>query len=164
MVRPVGTVVLMCGLPGSGKSTYARELERRHGYARLSIDEVAWQRLEGQDAGVVLSEAGFDRLKEVIRAEQRIELVALMRAGRDVVVDYSFWSRAAREDYKALVESHGCRWELVYLPVAHAELLRRLRIRNAESAPNSVTVSPELFARYAAHFEVPRGEGERAVG
>ncbi|WP_268904203.1 AAA family ATPase [Candidatus Frankia alpina] len=29
----------MCGLPGSGKSTYARALERR-GYTRLSIEEI----------------------------------------------------------------------------------------------------------------------------
>lgn len=36
-----GLVVMMCGLPGSGKSTYARALERR-GYARLSIDEIVW--------------------------------------------------------------------------------------------------------------------------
>ncbi|WP_407991977.1 AAA family ATPase [Kitasatospora sp. CMC57] len=38
-----GLVVMMCGLPGSGKSTYARALEGR-GYTRLSIDEVVWSR------------------------------------------------------------------------------------------------------------------------
>ena len=43
-----GLVVMMCGLPGSGKSTYARVLERR-GYTRLSIDEVVWARI-GRDA------------------------------------------------------------------------------------------------------------------
>ncbi|EIV96619.1 AAA family ATPase [Frankia sp. QA3] len=43
-----GLVVMMCGLSGSGKSTYARALERR-GYTRLSIDELVWEWI-GHDA------------------------------------------------------------------------------------------------------------------
>ncbi|RGD55838.1 hypothetical protein DR950_40185 [Kitasatospora xanthocidica] len=43
----------MCGLPGAGKTTYAMGLVRR-GYARLSIDEVVWERLGRCDAGLVL--------------------------------------------------------------------------------------------------------------
>ncbi|MEV7213271.1 AAA family ATPase [Kitasatospora cineracea] len=53
----------MCGLPGSGKSTYAQALERR-GYTRLSIDEVVWART-GRD-GADLDPAG--------RREQRHRL------------------------------------------------------------------------------------------
>ncbi|GAA4977611.1 hypothetical protein GCM10023205_51530 [Yinghuangia aomiensis] len=152
----------MCGLPASGKTTYALELERR-GYVRLSIDEVVWRRIGGRDPGVVLAPEEFDALKDEVRAEQRVELVELLRAGRDVVVDYSFWSRAARDDYKALVESRGARWELVYLPVDHATLRRRLAVRNRENGANAVTVDDSLFDRYATGFEVPDGEGESVI-
>jgi predicted kinase len=155
-------VVLMCGLPGAGKTTYALELVRQ-GYARLSIDEVVWQRIGGQDAGVALEPARYDGLKEQVRLEQRSELVELMRAGRNTVVDYSFWSRAARDDYKALVESHGCRWELVHLKADRAVLERRLAVRNGESGANAVTVDRELLGRYLAHFEEPHGEGESVL-
>ncbi|MGW3045535.1 AAA family ATPase [Kitasatospora sp. NPDC001159] len=86
MAERLSTVVLMCGLPGAGKTTYAKELERR-GYVRLSIDEVVWQRIGQRDAGRVLEPAAFDRLKDQIRDEQRLELVELMTTGRDVVVD-----------------------------------------------------------------------------
>ncbi len=158
----MGTVVLMCGLPGAGKTTYAMELVRR-GYARISIDEVVWQRLGQRDAGLVLEEAEFDRLKEEVRREQRQELVELMLAGRDVVVDYSFWSRAARDDYKALVERHGCRWELVHLTADRTTLERRLRARSAMAGANCVTVDEQLFLRYLTGFEVPEGEGEQVV-
>ncbi|MEU8789252.1 ATP-binding protein [Streptomyces sp. NPDC048643] len=162
MTRDASTVVLMCGLPGSGKTTYAGELARR-GHVRLSIDEAVWQRLGRRDAGLVLEAEAFARLKEEVRAEQRIELVELMTAGRDVVVDYSFWSRAARDDYKALVEAHGCRWELVHLKADRATLERRLALRNAEQGANSVTVDAELLHHYLAIFEEPAGEGERVV-
>lgn len=152
----------MCGLPGAGKTTYAMELVRR-GYVRLSIDEVVWERLGQRDAGLVLEQEAFDRLKEDVRREQRRELVGLMLTGRDVVVDYSFWSRAARDDYKALIESHGCRWELVHLKADRTTLERRLEVRNGEEGANSVTVDGRLFDRYLATFEEPNGEGERVV-
>lgn len=150
----------MCGLPGAGKTTYAMKLVRR-GYVRLSIDEVVWQRLGQRDAGLVLDAEAFDRLKEEVRRAQRKELVELMLAGRDVVVDYSFWSRAARDDYKTLIESHGCRWELVHLKSDRTTLRRRLQLRNSEEGANSVTVDEALFSRYVADFEEPNGEGEQ---
>ncbi|MFC1416191.1 AAA family ATPase [Streptacidiphilus cavernicola] len=162
VTRQRGTVVLMCGLPGAGKTTYARGLVRR-GYARLSIDEAVWERLGRRDAGLVLEPEAYDRLKDEVRREQRQELVALMRAGRDVVVDYSFWSRAHRDDYKALVESHGCRWELVHLKADRATLERRVKARNDEDGANSVTVEEQLLNRYLAAFEEPSGEGEQVV-
>ncbi|WP_329528319.1 AAA family ATPase [Streptomyces sp. NBC_01462] len=160
MTQRLSTVVLMCGLPGAGKTTYAMELVRR-GYVRLSIDEVVWQRLGQRDAGLVLEAEAFDQLKEEVRREQRQELVELMLAGRDVVVDYSFWSRAARDKYKALIESRGCRWELVHLKVDRTTLERRLEVRNGKEGANSVTVDETLFNRYLANFEEPSGEGER---
>ena len=152
----------MCGLPGAGKATYAMGLVRR-GFARLSIDEVVWQRLGQRDAGLVLGAEAFDQLKEEVRRQQRQELVELMLAGRDVVVDYSFWSRAARDDYKALIESHGCRWELVHLKADRTTLERRLEVRNSEEGANSGTVDETLFSRYLANFEEPNGEGEQVV-
>jgi predicted kinase len=136
------------------------ELVRR-GHVRLSIDEAVWRRLGHRDAGLVLEAAAFDQLKEVVRGEQRQQLVELMLAGRDAVVDYSFWSRAARDDYKALVESHGCRWELVHLKADRTTLEHRLKLRNREEGANSVTVDQELFDRYLTRFEEPRGEGEQ---
>ncbi|MFJ8197042.1 AAA family ATPase [Streptomyces sp. NPDC096152] len=162
MTQQLSTVVLMCGLPGAGKTTYAMELVRR-GYVRLSIDEVVWQRLGQRDAGLVLEAEAFDQLKEEVRREQRQQLVELMLAGRDVVVDYSFWSRAARDDYKVLIENHGCRWELVHLKADRTTLEHRLEVRNGEEGANSVTVDKTLFSRYLANFEEPNGEGEQVV-
>ncbi|MFC5664964.1 AAA family ATPase [Kitasatospora misakiensis] len=155
-----GLVVMMCGLPGSGKSTYAQVLERR-GYTRLSIDEVVWARI-GHDAAD-LDPAEYERLKSAVERELWEELVRLMEAKVPVVIDYSFWSRAARDRYKAAIESHGCRWELIRLKADLETLRRRLATRNQRNGANSVTVSDELLERYFANFEEPAGEGERVI-
>jgi len=153
-------VVMMCGIAGSGKTTYAQELERR-GYIRLSIDEAVWARL-GRDGGELDPKEYEDHQA---RAEDALwqELVRLMRAGRSVVLDYSFWRRETRDRYKSLIESHGYRWELVYLKAHPETLRRRLAARNALSGPNSVTVSEDLLRSYLAGFEEPVGEGERVI-
>ena len=153
-------MVLMCGLPGSGKTGYARGLEQQ-GYTRLSIDEVIWQRI-GHDAAE-LDPAEYDLLRAEAEAQLWLQLIALLRDRWPVVVDYSFASRANRDRYRALAVEHGCRCDLVYLKAELSTLRGRLAVRNEVVGPNSVTVSAELLDRYAAGFEQPFGEGERVV-
>ncbi|WP_042399241.1 AAA family ATPase [Streptacidiphilus carbonis] len=160
LVAEPGLTVLMCGIAGSGKSTYARALERR-GFVRLSIDETVWRRL-GHDPAE-LAPAEYEQLKADVEAELRQELVRLLDARKPVVIDYSFWSRATRDRYKELIESRGCRWELVHLKADPDTLRRRLALRNEQSGANSVTVSTELLEQYLAGFEEPSGEGEHVV-
>lgn len=38
----ISNVIMMCGVCGSGKTTYAKQKEE-DGYARLSIDEELWK-------------------------------------------------------------------------------------------------------------------------
>ena len=89
-------LVLTCGVAGSGKSTYARSLADQ-GWLRLSIDVEAHRR-------------GFTEhplptaVTDAIVAEQREQLVAALRDGADVVVDYSSLTKAsAHRSISALV-------------------------------------------------------------
>ncbi|MFC5999137.1 AAA family ATPase [Quadrisphaera sp. GCM10027208] len=79
-------VVLMCGPAGSGKSTYARRLEAE-GMVRLSIDSELWRR--GHPKPLPSTEVHNE-----IETQLRQRLLELVTAGRDVVLDFSFWSRA----------------------------------------------------------------------
>ncbi|AEH07918.1 MULTISPECIES: AAA family ATPase [Protofrankia] len=155
-----GLVVMMCGLPGSGKSTYARALERR-GYTRLSIDEVVWE-WTGRDGGE-LDPAEYEHLKSAAEWQLWDELIRLMEMKAPGVIDYSFWNRATRDRYKAAIESHGCRWELIRLKADLETLRRRLALRGRARGANSVTVPDELLERYFAAFQEPVAEGERVI-
>ena len=89
-------VIFMCGPSGSGKTTYARRLERE-GMVRLSFDVEMWRR--GITAVPLPPE-----VRAEIETELRARLLELVAAGRDVVLDFSFWSRRMREDYRERVE------------------------------------------------------------
>jgi predicted kinase len=151
---------MLCGLAGAGKTTCALRLAAR-GYLRLSVDEIIWRRL-GHDF-MLLEPAERDHHQATAEQELQEELIRLVRAKKAVVLDKSFWNRAARDRYKALIEKHGGTWRLIYLKADPATLRRRLAIRNAQRGPNNVTVSAELLDRYLAGFEEPRGEGEHII-
>lgn len=136
----------MCGPAGAGKSTMARQLERE-GMIRLSFDEVAWD----QGRRSMPLDAETQRTIEVFLQDR---LVTLVKAGKDVVLDFSFWSRKMRTDYRALLRSWGVEPETIYLATPRSVALARLRSRRT-SHPNDFYLSEEVAAEYFDKFEVP---------
>jgi predicted kinase len=139
-------VVFMCGPAGAGKSTYARQLENA-GMTRLSFDEQAWM------LGLRSMPLPTETQREIEEALQD-RLVALVEAGEDIVLDFSFWSLQMREEYRRLLRPLGIEAETVYVATPREVVLARLRDRAARH-PNDFTLSEELAARYFDFFEVP---------
>jgi predicted kinase len=151
----MGRVIFMCGPAGSGKSAVARQYERQ-GMTRLSFDQEAWQR--GITAMPLPPEVHRD-IERVLRAR----LADLVRAGSDVVLDFSFWSRAMREEYRELLRPLGVVPETVYLATDRATVLRRIGARAAGDG-DDFKISSELAAAYFDHFEIPtEAEGPLTV-
>jgi len=142
----VSRVIFMCGPAGSGKSTYARRLEAE-GIVRLSFDTVMWER------GITAVPLPRDAHDE-IEAGLRIRLLELVAAGRDVVLDFSFWSRRMRDDYRRLLAPSGVVPETVYLATDRGTVLARVRARRGDHA-DAFQLSEETAAEYFDHFEAP---------
>lgn len=142
-------VVLMCGPAGSGKSTYARRLEAQ-GMVRLSIDHELWTR--GHPMPLPSTEVHNE-----IEAQLRQRLLELVAAGRDVVVDFSFWSRRMRDDYRRLLAPTGVVPETVYIVTDRETVLERVRARRG-THPDDVVLPPEVAAGYVDHFEPPTAD------
>ncbi len=87
----------------------------------------------------------------------RARLVELVRAGTDVVVDFSFWSRAMREEYRGLLRPLGVVPETVYLATDRATVLRRIAARAAGDG-DDFAISAELAGFYFDHFEPPTAD------
>lgn len=60
-----------------------------------------------------------------IEAQLRQRLLELVAAGRDVVVDFSFWSRRMRDDYRRLLAPTGVVPETVFIVTDRETVLGR---------------------------------------
>lgn len=136
----------MCGPAGAGKSTVARQLERE-GMVRISFDEAAW------DKGLRTMPLDAET-QRAIEAALQDRLVAEVKAGADIVLDFSFWSRRMREDYRNLLKPLGVEPETIYLATPRAVALARIRALRAEHA-DDFCLSEEMAAQYFDQFEVP---------
>src|SRR4030042_6333310 len=101
-VRNMATLHLIVGLPVSGKTTLARRLEREYSALRLTPDE--WHvRLFGQDAREPEHDARHSLLEAMLWniASRALEL------GTNVILDFGFWAREEREDYRSRAKQLG---------------------------------------------------------
>ncbi|CUU61270.1 Predicted kinase [Parafrankia irregularis] len=153
-------VFLLCGLTGSGKTTYAKKLEI-DGVKRLSVDERVYAR-HGR-YGVDYPEDRYFELEQPVVFEVEAELIQLIEQGVPVVIDHGLWVRGERARYKELVEEHGGRWRLLYFKADTEVLRRRLRERNHRTDGNALTVTDEALDDFLARFEEPVDEGEEVI-
>lgn len=139
-------LVLFCGLPGSGKTTLAKKLEKELPAVRLCPDE--WM------AGL-----GINLFDEAIRNRLEIQLwefaQSLLTAGHNVILENGLWSRKERMDKLQDAAKLEVDVELHYLNVPFEELMRRLKIRNNSGDPNTVPLSREHMEGYAKVFQAP---------
>jgi predicted kinase len=131
---------------GGRESTYARELESA-GMVRLSFDVEMWRR------GITTVPLSAGERTE-IETELRARLLELVSDGTDVVLDFSFWSRRMRDDYRELLEPTGVVPETIHLATDRATVLARMRARRGSHSDDFV-LTDELVAEYFDHFEPP---------
>jgi predicted kinase len=158
-VQPV-VVYMLCGMAGSGKTTFARGLERE-GAVRLSIDEHVFES-HGRH-GIDYPEHEYPTHHEAALAELDRELADLLVAGRSVVLDYGFWSHDSRDRYKAMAEAHGATWRLLYFKGDPAVLKERLENRSTRGDANALVVEERHFQEFMSRFDPPDSEDEEVI-
>ena len=147
----MATLHLMVGLPCSGKTTLARKLGYERSALRLTPDE--WQvRLFGQDAEAPEHNARH-ALIEALLWELASRALVL---GTNVILDFGFWAREEREDYRSRAKQLGARSEVHFLDVPEDELFRRLVLRNAQLSPGAFHISEEMMKPWIAFFQKPK--------
>ena len=145
----MATLHLMVGLPCSGKTTLARKLEQTHAALRLTPDE--WHlRLFGQDA----ADPQHDARHSLIEALQWEVAERALALGIDVILDFGFWAREEREDFRARAKRLGASSEVHFLDVPSDELLRRLARRNAQPGL-AFRISEAMMKPWIDFFQKP---------
>ncbi len=146
----MATLHLMVGLPCSGKTTLAQKLESEKAALRLTPDE--WQvRLFGQDAEEPEHDARHSSIEVMLWNVASRALVL----GTSVILDYGFWAREEREDFRLQAKELGARSEVHFLDVPEDELMRRLATRNSQPSQASFHIPEDMMKPWIAFFQRP---------
>ncbi|HEY8766216.1 MAG TPA: AAA family ATPase [Dehalococcoidia bacterium] len=139
-------LILICGLPGSGKTTLAKQLAPEVPAVRLCPDE--WK----HDLGIDY----YDEQRRV-RLEQRLWRLGqeLLGLGQSVILENGFWTREERDELRLGARTLGVAVELHYLEAPVDELWRRLGSRNELAMPGTVPIKREDLEKWAQQFEAP---------
>lgn len=146
----MATLHLMVGLPCAGKTTLARRLEREQSALRLTTDE--WHiHLFGQDA----EEPEHDARHSLIEAMLWTIARRALELGTNVILDFGFWAREEREDYRSRAKLLGASSEIHFLDVSADELMRRLAVRNSQPSQTSFAIPNAMMEPWIAFFQPP---------
>lgn len=143
--RPGPRLILVCGLPGAGKTTLAMALERRLRAVRFSADD--WM--------VALALNLYDQ-----ESRAKVETLqwklgrTLLGQGLRVIIEWGTWGRPERDTLRLEARAMGAAVELHYLSAPAEVLFDRIRRRAMEKPP----IERTDLDRWIAIFQAPTAE------
>jgi predicted kinase len=144
-MRSPGRLILICGLPGAGKTTVADRLVTRLGGPRYSSDD--WL--------ARLSLPIWDEPRRAaIEDLQWIEIQQLLALGGGAIVEWGFWARADRDRLRLAARAAGVPVHLVYLEAPLDVLFERITRRARENPP----ITRQMIEGWAALMQAPDAE------
>jgi predicted kinase len=143
----------MVGLPCSGKTTRAKQLENEVSALRLTPDE--WHvNLFGHDA----LDPEHDKRHGLIEARLWQIAARALSLGMNIILDFGFWAKEERDDFRSRAQQIGARSEIVFMDVDKEELMRRVKERN-ENLTNTIHYIPEeMMIPWISFFQKPDEE------
>ncbi len=147
------TLHLVCGKIAAGKSTLTAELGHRSATVVVAEDDWLARLYPGEQNTL----ADYVRNSSRLRSVMGPHVVALLRAGVSVVLDFPANTPASRAWMRSLFEAAGVPHQLHHLDVPDEVCKARLRARNAEGR-HAFTVTDEEFDLFTSYFVAPTPE------
>ena len=139
-------LVLICGLPASGKSTLARQLAPK--LAAVGLDKDEW-----------VARLGHDVWDDDFRVRLEAQLWALTQEllayGQSVILEWGHWARAERDEKRLGARALGVGVELHYLHAPLRELMERAERRTTSGEWTAAPITRAHFETWATIFEPP---------
>jgi predicted kinase len=142
-------LVLITGLPASGKSTLARRLARTIPAIRLDKDQ--WTIQLGHDPW-------DDDFRSMIEGQLWTLTQDLLTQGQSVILEWGHWARAERDEKRLAARALGVGVELHYLDAPLEELVQRAERRNVTGEWSASPMTRAHFEQWVGSFQPPDEE------
>lgn len=150
-MKPVPpALMILCGLPFSGKSTLGRALSDAIGADHVEIDQIVISQGGSFTSGPLSNIVWVAASKE---GHQRLD--RLLATGRSVIWDAVSFRWSHREKLRRLASQHDAHSHLIWLDVPLAEIGRRRTANRISGARGDVPDAD--FALVADGFQPPAG-------
>ena len=140
-----GRLIIVCGLPGAGKTTLAKSLEIQLHALRLSPDE--WMDALDMNLWDEPNRARIEALQWILTQQ-------LLKLGLTVIIEWGTWGRSERDTLRLGARALGAAVELRYLEVPLDVLFKRIRGRGMEDPP----IARDQLQQWYAAFQAPTSE------
>ena len=138
-------LIIVCGLPGSGKTTLAKNLEIKMNAIRFCPDE--W-----------MGELSIDLYDETRRGKietlQWQLIQQLLARGLIAIIEWGTWGRAERDMLRLKARELGAKVELYFLSAPLEILFDRIKRRGMENPP----IREEDITRWLDVLEAPTSD------
>lgn len=132
MAEPRGRLIIVCGLPGSGKTTVAKFLERHLRAVRYAPDE--WLSALSLDFNHAKSRATV----EALQWEAARSILAL---GGTAIIEWGTWLKHRRDTLRLGARALGARVELIHLHASVDVLTDRIQRRGQHDFPREIVAN-----------------------
>jgi predicted kinase len=107
------------------------------------------------DFGLDIEEEVHNTRHDVIEAMLWDVAERVLILGVDVILDFGFWGRSEREDYRSRAARLGAGSKVHFLNVPEEVLLARLRARNAQLPPGTFLIPEDKLRAWILQFQSP---------
>ena len=152
-INQQSTAHVIIGFIGSGKTTFAKKLEKETGALRFTKDE--WViAIFGHDPTI----DGFDTYDNRISKLARDVAIYCLKTGNDIIIDEGFWVRSQRDDIRKKIEKAGGKVQFYYVKNTHETMKQRVSRRNQKPTADAFVISQEMYDDYKQYFDEPLPE------
>lgn len=143
-------IILCCGKPCSGKTTFSKFMEQKYSYVHFSADE--WMLhfyKETNDHNIFNS--NLEKCKEMIyRISEKLLLI-----NQNIILDFGFWKRKDREELYNRFNKQNNNVQIVYFPINENVQLQYMNKRQNIDKNNHFMFNKNILKILNSKFEEP---------
>ncbi|MDO8570830.1 MAG: ATP-binding protein [Candidatus Daviesbacteria bacterium] len=149
-MKPVQYV--LCGLPFSGKTVLAKELEKRLGFARVSLDEIKFEHGLSEVSDDDVSAKEWDKIFDDLENK----VIKYLKNGKSTLSETAWITKEWRERARKVADKEGFETKIIYVDTS-PELVRKRFLENRK-IKTRFDLPDNIFEEALRDFECPTSE------